>query len=298
MEIRQLKTFKHLTQCLSFSRTADELGYAQSTVSTQIRDLEREFGVVLFDRLDKKVSLTDAGFRFQDYANKLLAISSEMHNYFEAYAQVTGKLSIYAPSTLYVYRLPVILRAFRQEYPDVELIVHSHLPDLYSKLRHGEIDLAFVLETAVNEPDMVSIPLLPEEMTIAALPNHPLAKTKQITFADLENCPLVLSEPSCGYRQTLERMAAEDSIRFNQTMGLENTEAIKQCVLAGLGVTFLPRVAIAQQLESGELVELELDKTIPAFTTQMVYHKDKWVPPAMARLIDTARTIYQAPASQ
>ena len=125
MDLRQLKTFQVVATALSFTRAAERLDYAQSSVTAQIRALEEELGVPLFDRLGRRVALTDSGARLLEYADKLLSLADEAYLAIAETDEPTGQLVISAPETLSAYRLPPLLKQFRQKFPRVQLILRS-----------------------------------------------------------------------------------------------------------------------------------------------------------------------------
>lgn len=293
MELRQLTTFRSLARNLNFSRTADELNYAQSTVSAQIQSLEQELDVPLFDRLGKRIVLTDAGHQLLEYADKFLVLEKEIRANLCGAEVITGEITIYSPGTLCVYRLPQILRTYRQRYPQVHLNIYANIThSAVEQLRRGLVDIAFDLDEPISSIDMMSQTLMIEPMTFVVCPDHPLAAQKTFTIADLEGQSLVLTEPNCNYRVLLGKIAAEQGIPLENPMGFENVEAIKQCVKVGLGLSFLPRVAVADEIESGALVELPWQGKPIEFATQMIWHKDKWLSPGLKYLIEVAKELY------
>lgn len=142
MEIRQLKTFWTLASTRSFSRTAEVLNYVPSTITMQIKALEEELGVKLLDRLGKSVVLTDAGHQLLPYANKILNDIEEARYVSSQSGELTGTVTIGADEVLCTYRLPALLRVFRERYPHVRLLfrpLSSH--NLKQSLREGNVDV-------------------------------------------------------------------------------------------------------------------------------------------------------------
>src|SRR5690348_789398 len=137
MELRQLLTFRMVATTLSFSRTAQSLNYVQSSVTAQIQTLEEELGVRLFDRLGKRIALTDAGKRFLPYAERILDLSEEAREAVTDGDVPSGSLIISAPETLCIYRLPALLRLFRDRFPQVKVIFK---PSSYEDLRQRVSD--------------------------------------------------------------------------------------------------------------------------------------------------------------
>src|SRR5664279_98355 len=125
MDLRQLKTFQTVAATASFTRAAERLDYAQSSVTAQVRALEDEFGVRLFDRLGRRVALTEAGARLLDYADRMLSLAEEAHLAVADLSEPSGQLIIAAPETLSSYRLPPLLKQFRAQFPRVRLILRS-----------------------------------------------------------------------------------------------------------------------------------------------------------------------------
>ena len=290
MDLKQLATFRHLARSLSFSRTADELNYAQSTVSAQIHALEKELGVPLFDRLGKRVILTPVGSQLLGYADRFDALEAEARACLSDTTTATGTVVLYAPSTLCIYRLPTILGAYKERFPQVQLnILTNGKENTHQQLRHGAIDLAFDLDEACNAADIVTETLTIEPLLFVAHPEHALAKQSSFALPDLCGQSLVLTEPTCNYRGLLETAAAAAGIKLENPMEFENVEAIKQCVKANIGISFLPEVAVTQELLDGILVRLPWQGKPMVFSTQMLWHKDKWLSPALKHLINVAR---------
>src|SRR6201986_3264466 len=143
MEVRQLQTFCVLAEELNFTRTAERVHTVQSNVTSKIKALEAELGPPLFDRMAKRVILTEAGGRFLPYAEKALAAMDEGSRAVRFGSEPAGPLHIYAPETVLTYRLPEVLKVFRKRYPRVELIFRPETDStLASELECGKIDLA------------------------------------------------------------------------------------------------------------------------------------------------------------
>ncbi len=290
MELRQLSTFKHLAKTLSFSRTAEQLSYAQSTVSAQIRSLEEELEVNLFERLGKRVALTHEGRTFLAYVDQLLSLESEAKSAFQQNGPLRGKLRLYAPSTLCVYRLPHILQQFRAKHPRVQLSVQTiHAGSELDALRQGQFDFAFLLAALVTLPDMNVDALVKEPLGMFARPDHPLAGAANLTLANLQTEQLILSEPGCTYRVQIEKNASQQGIHFTDSVAFENTEAMKQCAIAGLGIAYMPQIVAQTALDQGALCRLEVAGAPTEMITQLVYHKDKWLSPTMSAFLDVVR---------
>src|ERR687897_541457 len=168
LELRQVRTFRAVAEELSFSRAAARLGYVQSSVSAQVAALERELGVRLFDRLGRRISLTEAGSVMLAYSRELLVLAGEAREAVidvgAGAGEVVGSLTVSAPETLLTYRLPRLLAIFHERHPQVRLSVHpSAIGRLVGSMRRavdeGRVDVAFVLDGPVRAPEL-SVELL------------------------------------------------------------------------------------------------------------------------------------------
>ena len=298
MEIRQLKTFWTLASTRSFSRTAEVLNYVPSTITMQIKALEEELGVKLLDRLGKSVILTDAGQRLLPYANKILNDIEEARYVSSESEELTGTITIGADEVLCTYRLPALLRVFRERYPHVRLLfrpLSSH--SLKQSLREGNVDVVFMLDEPIVSTDLHTELLMDESFLMVVSPNHPLASCSTLRIEDFNREQILLSEKGCSYRtffyHTLLRKGADSltELEFN------SVEAIKQCAMVGLGIALLPEMSLKGELERGELITLPWDLSEIQFATQMLWHQEKWISPSMKEFIELARSVLKLTVS-
>ncbi|MBX3001794.1 MAG: LysR family transcriptional regulator [Caldilineaceae bacterium] len=282
MELRQLKTFRTTAQVRSFSRAAEILDYAQSTVSTQIQSLEQELGVHLFDRLGKQVMLTNAGQRLLVYADQILKLSDEAYQVVADSEIPAGTLTIGAPESLCVYRLPPVLRRYRDQYPQVRIALQpGSCPDLRRATREGDADVVFTLEPAFQSEELRVEILRTESVLLLAHPDHLLAKQPEVYATDLKGEPVLLTEATCSYRRLFEDALAQADVRPVTELEFNSVEAIKQCVIAGMGIAVLPEVAVTREIAAGEIAALNWWGPSLSVAMQLVWHKDKWISPAM-----------------
>ncbi|MCB0154117.1 MAG: LysR family transcriptional regulator, partial [Anaerolineae bacterium] len=270
MELRQLTTFRMIAQTASFSRTASALSYAQSTVSAQIQALEEELGVSLFDRLGKTVVLTEAGQTLLGYAEKILNLVDEAQLAVSSGEELSGSLTISAAETLCAYRLPAVIREFRARYPQVEVTLRmNHGDALEQELREGMLDVAFIMAEPFQATNLLVRPLIPEPLLVLAPPNHPLATQPTVTFSDLQNESLILTENTCLYRRMFLRALRTAGVQPTTIMEFHSVEAIKQSVMVGLGLALLPLEAVKNEIAQGKLVPLNWAGRDFAVVTQM-----------------------------
>ncbi|BBB90988.1 MAG TPA: LysR family transcriptional regulator [Methylomusa anaerophila] len=286
MEFRLLKTFVTIAKTLSFTKAADSLGYAQSTVTSQIQALEEELGIMLFERLGKQIKLTKEGEHLYTYATQILKLSDEAKDQLSSSLVPKGSLTIGTAESLCVHRLPEVFNIFRSRYPEVEINIRfDTVSDYRTHLRKNTIDIAFFLDVPCKENDLITHMLFEEPMSVIAAPNHPLAKKQQVIPHDINGEPLVLTAEGCSYRRIFESILTQAGAKPSSIMGVSSNEVIKKFVCDGWGIGFLPHVVVQQELMTSQLIELHWAGPPFAIKAQLLYHKDKWLSPALKAFI-------------
>lgn len=287
MEVRQLQIFRALAEELNFTRTAERVHTVQSNVTAQIKALEEELGAPLFDRLGRRVTLTDAGRRFQPFAEQALKAMEQGERAIRDGSEPSGPLRISAPESILTYRLPLVLHSFRRKFPRVELAFLPHIDaKMALDLETGKLDLAIDMCDCPPSPAHKSIRLHKERIFLLAEPSHPLAKRPTVKPADLAGQNLLLTEAGCGYRAKLDKLLALQNIRPGHITEFSSVEAIKQCVSAGMGLALLPAIVIARELSQNQFKTLRWAGPSLDIGTWVLWHKDKWISPAMNAFLD------------
>ena len=297
MELRQLEIFRALAEELHFTKAAARVHCVQSNVTTQIRALESELGTRLFDRLAKRVVLTDTGRRFLPYAERILSTVEEGRAAVGQHATPCGPLRIGTPESVLTYRLPRILGRFRKLYPKVELSFRPYLDlGLVHLLESGELDLAVWMEDAIRNDRLKAVRLRNERLVFIAAPKHPLAAKKRVTPHDLTGQTLLLTEAGCSYRTKLDQLLSVMSIRPESITEFSSVEAIKECVSLGMGLSLLPEIVVDRELARQQLVTLAWAGAEMGIATHVVWHKDKWISPALGAFISLLEQMLKGPA--
>lgn len=274
MELKHLRTFLCLSEIKNFTKTAERLHYAQSYVTTQIRQLEEELNVRLFERLGKTTVLTRAGFDLLPYARRVLHTCGEMESHFKSPQK--GRITIGAAESLCLGRLPSIIMAFQKQHPDVELYLKVlDIADFTSPLLDNSIDLAFILDRPIRNPSFAAALQLDEPIAVFAPPGYPLAQKQAVSIADFHSMPFVLTGKDCCYRKQFESMLAQADVTPKIVLETGSIQVLKQMAVSGLGVCVLPVSAVSQELQNGQLVQIHC--TLPFdIQSQLILHKDKW----------------------
>ncbi len=285
MDFVYLRTLCEVARCGNLTHAANALGYAQSSVTTQMQKLEEQYGVPLFERHGKKLKPTQAGDTLIHYAQQILALHSEAKAALSQ--QETGTLTIGVIETLATYYLPPILRAFRNAYPNVTITLHAGTePSIMQAVREGRYDLGLMLDVLATDPDLVCIPLRKEEFVVVVSPesDYGQARGESMTVEEMAQTRLILTEDGCTYRALLLHALKQSGVAYQIAGEFGSIEAIKQCVASGVGVGFLPRAAVEMEIEQGKLrgYPLAIDSNLH---TQVVYLKRKWQSHAFQRLL-------------
>lgn len=298
MDQKQLITFLTAAETLNFTKTAGILNFAQSSVTAHIKSLEESLGKPLFERLGKKIVLTEAGHTFRTYADQIVKMSEEAKRAIGGDEEPAGTLIIGAQESQCTYRLPPVLTEFKRRYPNVELIFKAADSDERAReqLMDGTLDLAFITDISKPEGGLTVEPLIQEEIILVAGSDHPIAGKPLLSLKEIEQETLLLTETGCSYRNLME-----DSFRVAKAYPIQkfeftSIEAIKQCVIAGMGIAVLPAMVVERDIEAGRMVVLGWDSDIPPISTKIAWHKDKWMSSPLKAFIDLTRTMFQGTA--
>ncbi len=290
MELRNLKTFHTVARLLSFNRAAQELHYAQSTVSAQIQALEEELGVRLFDRLGRGILLTEAGEGLLGYAQKMLDLDEAARAELSEDAVASGSLTIRVPDSLCAYHLPRVIQSFHALHPEVRLnLINCTHDGLYKDLRKGVTDLAFLLTDTISALDLKVEALGVLPLALVASPAHPLAAQPRVGIADLAGQTLLLSKVDCSYRRLLEADLRREEIEPQAIFDFNSIAAIKRCLIRGLGVSVLPLVAVQEDIPPGRLKILPWRQNDLEVACLMIWHQRRWLSPALMAFMEVVR---------
>lgn len=287
MEIRHLQTFIAIVEQGGFTKAAEHLGYAQSTITAHIQILEDEIGEPLFNRLGKKVILTHTGKKLVSYAKSMLEVYAKIKEIAVEEKEVSGDLIIGVSESLTIYRLGTILKEYKKNYPRVNLILKSaKCSDLRQKLYNGQIDMMLTIEPKIKEADLMVQRLKDEEMVIIGALESDLSFLQAEPKDELIKENIILSEEGCMARIAFENDLKEKKIRYRNPIEVASVEAIKNCVMNGLGISVLPYYVVKNEIDLGQLKMVQVGRSFPQFQTQLVYHKGKSISLPMQKLIE------------
>lgn len=295
MELRNLITFLKIVETGSFSKAAEQLRYSQSTVTVQIQQLEEELHVQLFDRIGKKIYVTEKGRELETYAQKMIDLSQKIASIGGEELELQGTLRIAALDSLITASLPSILREFHSRYPKVDLIVKTadNVFDAERQLSQNEVDLALVTHDKRSTKHFAKTILKETRFVFAAAPTRPLAQKQTVTLAEIAENDVIITNQQFYFsdmsnedtKKTLEYIIKP---RFDIWNPLGAMELAKQ----DCGIAFLPYYLIQDAVKKGELCVLNVPELNFTVWLQMLHHEQKAITPQMTAFCKLIKEIY------
>jgi DNA-binding transcriptional LysR family regulator len=257
MNLNHLAIFHAVAQAGSMTMGAERLDISQPAVSKQVQELERALGVHLFDRIGRRVRLSQAGQILDGYARRLFALAHEAEAAMtDVRAVGRGRLVVGASTTIGTYLLPSVVAEFWRQYPGVELLVDiENTEQVHHRLAGLELDVGLT-EGFVENEDLVAEVFHRDELVVIAPPDHRLAAKPRVPLGALQEEPFILREPGSGTRAVEERALARLKLPVRVTMALGSTEAIKRVVAEGVGLAIVSRLAVHTECAAGTLAVL------------------------------------------
>ncbi|MCG6860845.1 MAG: LysR family transcriptional regulator [Chromatiaceae bacterium] len=293
MADRRLQVFHTVARLLSFTKAAETLHMTQPAVTFQVRQLEEHFNTRLFDRTHNRISLTEAGKKVFEYADRIFEQYAEMENAVrEMTGEISGALTIGASTTIAEYMLPTLLGDFKEKYPEVTIHLKvSNSDGIVSMVENNTIDLG-VVESAVSNKNLVVETCKRDQLVAIVPPGHPMEGKGEVEFSELLEYPFICREEGSGTREVINdylHQLQHCSASLKIAMELGSPEAVKGAVEAGMGVSVVSRATIQKELRLNTLVELNLDPPLDR-PFSFVHQKQKFRLRVMEELLDFARS--------
>jgi DNA-binding transcriptional LysR family regulator len=286
MDLRQLEILKAVADTGSFTGAGRRLHVSQSAISRQILLLEAELNEPLFWRIKRKVKITPAGEALLQLSLRVFDdIKETTARLSEHQQKLTGTIRLVGGMTVSIYVFPTLLKEFQRLHPDVEVKVMTGPAErLVRRLRAGTVDLG-LLTLPVNEPDLVTQPIMREELLLVTFPSHPLATKKRIEPQDLNRQSFILYEPGSNTRRVIDEFFVKEGVQPRIVMETENVEIIKAMVMGGIGVTLISNHAIDREVKAGQLMSHRVVGSPLVRETGWVYLKSSRVPRKISEMI-------------
>jgi len=287
MEFRNLSTFVQVAELNSFTKAAQKLGYNQSTVSFQIRQLEEELNCQLFDRINHTISLTEKGARLLQYAVGLLQQENEFKQSFTRQESPKGHVHIVTPDSICEIMMSHNYNEFYSTYPNIQLEFSTACTDvMFDYLDSNKADVIFTLDEHIYRHDYVTVKEAPVPIHFVTSADSPLAKKNHLTINDLLPYPFLLTERGTSYRRILDQRLAQYSIEITPVLEITRTDVIIGCLKQNVGIAFLPEFVAAKDVAAGNLVNLDVESFDITIWKQLIHHRNKWLSQALLSFLD------------
>lgn len=287
MDLKNITTFVHITQSHSFTKTAEVLGYSQSSVSAQIKQLETELGIRLFDRINHTVALTTAGEEFLETALKIDNLLRNVGNDAQTGRELHGNIRINMGESFEIIALGARFEEFRELYPNITLrITESKMQDFYIGLDQNKADFVVYIGERIFSEDYVIAYEENVEMSFVTGKGSPYDKPGELTVSEIAKYPFILTEKDMGYRAIMDKALADRSIIISPILEIGNTSLICSLLARGNGVSYLPKYITKDGIKNGNLVQLTVTDFDVTVWHQILHHKNKWLSPEIRKCIE------------
>lgn len=287
MNTKSLVTLKTILEMGSFQKAADKLGYTQSTVTFQIKQLEEELALKLFEKIGRHMELTQAGKDIMPYIDMILQGAEQIGNYGKSLSEISGSLKLAIPDSILIYNMQPFMQAFTHDAPNVQLVVNSiQSGEINQAIADGTADIGINCEKE-SYPDSVLHKKLGKYKAI--LVASPFANNSQLDFItphQRKPFSLICNEPDGYYQLDMDKYLAEKDILLNPPMKVQSIEAVKRCVMNNLGIAVVPTYSIGEELKNGSLMPIKTELDDKTYDSFYIYHKNKWISPQMELALD------------
>ena len=285
MDTKNLTTFIYVAELRSFTKAADRLGFSQSTVSFQIKQLETELSCQLFERINHTVHLTEKGREVLEYAHQINRMTRELKDSMKEEAS-SGYIRLAMADSLCTSLLSRDFLHFRKLYPNISLkIIAAGTEEMFRLMNHNEADAILTLDNHIYNTEYR---ILREEKVrtfFVAGAGTRIASASSLSIEELLLQPFILTEKGMSYRRLLEEKLAELSLEIQPVLEIGSTELICSLVEQGAGISFLPEYVIKDRVKAGTLVCLPVSGLEIHVWKQLLYHRNKWVSPQMETVL-------------
>lgn len=278
MELKDLEIFRLVAEKGTVTEVAKQLNYVQSNITSRIQKLEAELNTQLFNRHRRGMILTPEGKKLLAYSEKIILLTDEMKRAVLNKNEPTGKLEIGTVET--VYYLPNIISSYIKKYQNVDLSLITGVTDnLEEEVLNHKLDGAFITERNIHS-DLESYEVFDEELVL-------ISDNRDITLEQLKNEPFLCFRQGCGYRARLEMWYQDQNIKPQKIMEFGTLETILRSVSMGIGVSFVPKSAVAHLERTGEIVCHQLPSEYSKVKTVFIRRADSYLTPTIEKFIET-----------
>ena len=292
MDFKSLNTFIQVAELNSFTKAGEKLGYSQPTVSFQIKQLEQELGIQLFERIGHTITLTDSGRQALSYAQEICRMSDKMISSKMVDTTPKGNINLAMADSLCTPMIINNFNKFREMYPQISLNIKTAGTDeLFRLLDHNEADIVCTLDNHIYSTNYIISNEEKVDIHFICSADNPLANNTTLTVNDLLNEPFLLTEKGMSYRRLLDENMAKSSIEIKPVLEIGSADLICKLIKDNMGISFLPDYVTKSAVEKGDIVKLNIADFNVELWKQLLYHRDKWVSQQMQAVINYLSSI-------
>lgn len=287
MELRNLTTFIHVAELGSFTKAAQRLGYSQSTISFQIKQLEAELGCLLFERINHTVTLTERGHELVSYAHQICTLTDAFRESLEAEKSISGHVHVVTPDSVCEEMLNSHYIDFHNRYPDISIkFTTADTSVMFDMLDHNEADVIITLDSHSYHKDYVIVKETRLPMHFVASAGSEFACRDTLSIQDIIGEPFIMTEYGQGYRRVFDIELAKRSLEITPVLEIGRTDIITSMVAQSDMISFLPDFVTKPLVDSGELCCLPVEDLHIDIWKQLIHHKNKWISKSLRTFID------------
>ena len=287
MQLRNLITFIHVAELGSFTKAADQLGYTQSTVSFQIKQLEEELDCLLFERINHTITLTERGQELVYYAHQVRALTDEFKEKTSREDQLAGHIRIVTPDSVCEDMVNSHYIDFHSKYPLISIqFATGDTAMLLDMLEHNEADIIITLDRHCYNKDYIIAKEEQLSMHFVTNVGSKFAGKQGLSIRDISGEPFVLTEHGQGYRRVLDRELAKKHMEITPVLEIGRTDMITSILTQSNMISFLPDFATKHLVDAGVLCYLDVCDVNVEIWKQLIYHKNKWLSKSLKTVID------------
>ncbi len=286
VDIKNIVTFIQVAELNSFTKAAQKLGYSQSTVSFQIKQLEGELNSQLFERINHTVALTEKGREVLKYAHQISFLTKELEERMQNEKEIRGHVRLAMADSLCDSLLGEKFLDFRKRYPGIFLkIISAGTEEMFRLMNHNEVDVILTLDNHFYDTEYVIIREEKIGMHFVASAQSPLASQKELPVRELIRHPFLLTEKGMSYRRLLDEKLAGMSLEIQPVLEIGRAGLICAMVGQGAGISYLPDYITRKEKEEGRIAYLPVTNFDIEIWKQLLYHRDKWISPQIDSVI-------------
>lgn len=286
MQLRNLITFIHVAELGSFTKAAEQLGYSQSTISFQIKQLEEELDCLLFERINHTITLTERGQELVSYAHQIRDLTDEFKEKPSKGDQLSGHIHIVTPDSICEEMVTARYFDFHSKYPLISIrFSTADTSAMFDMLDRNEADLIITLDCHAYHKDYIIAKEEPLSMHFVTNSHSKFAGQKQLSIRDIANEPFVLTEYGQGYRRAFDSELAKRSIDITPVLEIGRTDMIASVLAKSDMISYLPDFVTKPLVDTGVLCYLDVCDMNIEIWKQLIYHKNKWLSKSLKALI-------------